>query len=132
MSAPERSARWRDWGAMWGAVGGRCPSCGAPGAFSGLWKLRERCAVCGVRFESESGSWLGAWVLTYVAATLALVALAAVLIVRYGLFVGLEWVLGAAGALFVVLLYRPVKGWWLWWQWAAGFVTRDEDEGPAG
>lgn len=127
--APADRARWRDLGAMWGAMTGRCPNCGAPGAFASLWGLRPACATCGARFERESGAWLGSWVLTYVAATLALVVLAVILIVKWGLFAGLEWVLGGAGVLLVIVLYRPVKGWWLWWMWAAGFVTPD-DEGP--
>lgn len=123
------SSRWRDLGAMWGAMLGRCPNCGVPGAFATLWSVRPTCARCGVRFERESGSWLGSWVLTYVAATMLLLVLALVLILNYGLFEGLEWVLAGAGTLFVVVLYRPVKGWWLWWQWAAGFVTRDDEHG---
>lgn len=127
-----RSPRWRDLGAMFGAMAGRCPECMAPGAFASLWGLKPKCPTCDVRFERESGSWLGSWVLTYVAATLALVVLALVLILNYGLFKGLEWILGGAGALFVVVLYRPVKGWWLWWLWAAGFVTHDDAAGTSG
>jgi len=124
-SARKGGGRWRDLGAMLGAMAGRCPNCGAPGAFSSPWGLKATCDSCGVRFEREPGAWLGAWVLTYAAATLALVVLALVLILNFGLFAGLEWLLVAAGALLVVALYRPVKGWWLWWLWAAGFVTRD-------
>ena len=126
----QAGARWRDLGAMWGAVAGRCPNCGAPGAFATLWGLRPACEGCGARFEREPGAWLGSWVLTYVVATLALVALAVTLILEWGLFAGLEWVLAGAGVLLVVALYRPVKGWWLWWLWAAGFVTPDDDGPP--
>lgn len=130
MSKPAKDrARWRDLSAMFGAMAGRCPNCGTPGMFSGVWRVRPTCLGCGVRFERESGAWLGSWVLTYAAATLILVVLALVLILNYGLFVGLEWVLAGAGVLLVLLLYRPVKGWYVWWLWAAGFVTKDDDQG---
>lgn len=121
----ERQGRWTDFRAMWRATRGRCPNCGSKGIFTSFWGLADACPNCGVRFDRESGTWLGAWVLTYTVAVLLLVIEALLLIFRYGLFQGLEWVLAASGILMVVLLYRPVKGWWLWWMWAAGFVTKD-------
>lgn len=70
--------------------------------------------------------------LAYTVALLVLIAVAVTLIVNYGLFAGLEWILVATGIVTVLVAYRPVKGWWLWLMWAAGFVTRDgEDEDAA-
>lgn len=127
-----RPGRWTDFGAMWRAMAGHCPNCGSKGVFTSLWGVAETCPNCGVRFEREQGAWLGAWVMAYGVAIVVLVVEAIVLIVNFGLFPGLEWILIGSGILAVVLAYRPVKGWWLWWMWAAGFVTRDgEDEEKA-
>lgn len=127
---PEGSrSRWTDFGAMWRATLGRCPNCGGHGVFTSYWGVGDTCPSCGVRFERESGAWLGAWVMAYTVAILLLVIEALVLIFTFGLFPGLEWVLVGSGILFVLLMYRPVKGWWLWWMWAAGFIHKDgEDE----
>ena len=122
-------SRWGDFGAMWNAIRGRRPNCGGDGVFESLWGVAETCPTCGVRFERESGAWLGAWVMAYTVAVLILAVEALLLIWAFGLFQGLEWVLVVSGIAAVLLLYRPIKGWWLWWMWAAGFIH--EDEGPA-
>ncbi len=127
-SGPARNGRWTDFGAMWQATRGRCPNCGGDGVFTSLWGVGATCPTCGVRFERESGAWLGAWVLAYTVAIVILAIEAGALILAFGLFPGLEWVLVGSGILAVVLLYRPIKGWWLWWMWAAGFVKRDGEE----
>lgn len=131
-SPAERAAprsRWRDMRAMLRATAGRCPSCGEGGVFVSLYRVRPTCRRCGVRFERDVGSWLGAMVVAYVFAVVVVVAVAVVAIASRGLFRGLEWLLIGTGIATVVLAYRPAKGWWLWWMWAAGFVTRDgEDE----
>lgn len=114
---------------MFRAMAGRCPACGEGGVFVSLYGVRPTCRRCGVRFERDVGSWLGALVVAYVVAIVVVAAVAAVLIAFFGLFRGLEWVLIGTAFVTVALSYRPAKGWWLWWMWAAGFVTRDgEDE----
>lgn len=100
--------------------------------FEGPYRLARVCAGCGVRFERDTGSWLGASVLCYIVAIVVLAAEAAVLLPRYGLFRGIEWVGVGSGVAAVVLSYRPAKGWWVWWMWAAGFVTRDEEADGVG
>lgn len=124
--SPGRS-RWRAYGAMWDAMRGLCPNCRRGRMFASLYGLKPTCPVCGVRFERDTGSWLGASVMAYIVAIGVLVVEAAVLIPLYGLFVGLAWVLLGTAVAAVFLLYRPVKGWWVWWMWAAGFVTTDEE-----
>ncbi len=134
MTAPSEGGanRFGDFAAMWRGTRGLCPGCGSDGVFTSLWGVAPVCPSCGVRFERESGAWVGAWVLAYTVAMLVLVVVAAALIINYGLFPGLEWILVATGIVTVLVAYRPVKGWWLWWMWAAGFVTRDgEDEAAA-
>jgi hypothetical protein len=104
--------------------------------FRNLYALHATCPVCSVRFERDSGSWLGASVMTYGAAVVVLLLLGLLLIPRYGLFPGLEWVMVGGAVAAVLLTYRPLKGWWVWWMWAAGFVVhdltpRDGDAKPA-
>lgn len=127
-SESARLGRWRAFGRLWGAVLGRCPACGSPGAFAGLYRLRPACAHCAVVFERDAGSFLGATVLAYTAAVVAMVVVAVVTIPGRGLYPGLEaWLIGSA-TLTVLLLYRPIKGGWLWVTWAAGWVHRDRED----
>lgn len=115
------------------ATRGGCPACGGPGAFAGAYALRERCLRCGVRFERDPGSWLGAMVLAYGLAILACLLVAWWVLARAsGLVATLEWWLVATGVATVLLVYRPVKGWWLWCMWAAGWVHRDGEDPERG
>jgi uncharacterized protein (DUF983 family) len=117
---------------MLAAVRGRCPNCREGQAVRGLSRVAPSCPVCGVRFERDPGSWLGAAVLAYTIGVLAVAVVGAVLVARRGLFVGLEWWLVATAVVSVLLVYRPVKGWWLWVMWAAGWVHRDREDPEAG
>lgn len=120
--------RFRDIGAMLRATFlGRCPNCGEGRMFASLYGLHETCPVCGVRFERDTGSWLGALVMAYVVTILVLIAASIFLISRYGLFEGFGLTLAGTAIATVLLIYRPAKGWWTWWMWAAGFVYRDDD-----
>ncbi len=50
---------------LWLAVRNRCPRC-SRGAVARLpWHTRERCEVCGYRFEREPGYFTGAMYLSY-------------------------------------------------------------------
>jgi len=114
-------------GMMHTTLTGACPDCHQAQAFDGAYRLHATCTNCGVRFERDEGSFLGALAVAY-GLTVLLVAIAAVmLVVRWGLFDGLAFVLIGVGVLGVPLLYRSAKAWWLWWLWAAGFVLRDDD-----
>ena len=127
-----RRGRWSDVRAMALATAGRCPNCGRGRMFASFYRLKDTCPVCGVRFERDTGSWLGASVLAYIVAIVMLMVEAAVLIPIWGLFRGLEWVLVGTAVVVVLAVYRPVKGWWVWWMWAAGFVTRDRNDAGGG
>lgn len=111
-------------------VTGRCPACGRASAFAGLYRLHETCPSCGVRFERDEGSFLGALAVGYGLAILVLVAYGLMVIPRYGLSDAVVVGLVAVSIAAVLLVYRPAKAWWLWWMWAAGFVHRD-DQGPS-
>lgn len=106
---------------------GRCPACHEASAFAGPYRVRDVCVTCGVRFERDEGSFLGALAVAYGFTILLLVAVVAWLVPRYGLFEGLGVTLVVLGVVIVPLVYRPAKAWWLWWLWAAGFVQRDDD-----
>ncbi|MDZ7799183.1 MAG: DUF983 domain-containing protein [Trueperaceae bacterium] len=93
--------------------------------FRSLYAVKATCEVCGVRFERDSGSGLGAMVMAYAAAIIVLLALSLALLPRYGLFEGFAFVLAGAAVAAVLLVYRPAKGWFVWWMWMAGFVRRD-------
>lgn len=133
MSGPVSAKKWTRWGDLpraFAAMGGRCPNCSQGRIFKGLWRPHETCLVCGVRFERDQGAWLGAMVVSYAFAIVILLMLATFLILRWGLFPGLEWVLVGAGVASVVLLYRPSKGLWTWWMWGAGFLVTDDEQPP--
>jgi|SRR5690606_12752312 len=119
--------RLSDRKAMIRSTLGRCPHCGEGSLFAGLYKVRETCPSCGVRFERDSGAWLGAMVVAYGLAVVAVIVVAAATIVPWGLYRGLELVLVGTGVVSVLLLYRPVKGFWIWSMWAAGLVVRDDE-----
>ncbi len=93
--------------------------------FDRLYRVRPTCLGCGVRFERDAGSWLVALVLTYTFAILVLVVEALLLLPRYGLFDGIEWIGIGTGAITVILSYQPIKGASIWFLWASGVVTRD-------
>lgn len=118
--------RASDRRAMWRATFGRCPQCGTP-MFRSLWGLYEKCSGCGVRFERDTGSWLGAMVIAYTIAIVAIVLVGAVTIALWGLYQGLELVLVGTGVVTTALAYRPVKGFWVWSMWAAGIVKTDDE-----
>lgn len=133
MSEPESQHKWRRWRDLpraFAATTGSCPNCLEGRIFKGWWRPHETCQVCGVRFERDQGAWLGAMVVSYIFAVIGLFVLAVALILRWGLFPGLEWVLVGAGVLLVVLLYRPSKGLWTWWLWGAGFLVKDGEQPP--
>ena len=91
----------------------------------GLYRLRPSCARCGVVFERDGGTWLGAAAVAYAFAVVAMGIFAWATVPGRGLYAGLEYWLAGVGVAAVVLAYRPVKGWWLWVTWAAGWVHRD-------
>lgn len=55
----------------------RCPNCGKGKLFRSFFKMYEKCAVCGWRFEREEGYWTGAIAVNLVVTEL-LIALVAV------------------------------------------------------
>ena len=104
---------------------GKCPDCGVASMFAGPLKIRATCRVCGVRFERDSGSFLGPTTLAYVVAIAAEAVLFGILVWRFGLFPGLEYVLIAGAMVAVIGSYRFLKGWWIWLLWTSELVYPD-------
>jgi uncharacterized protein (DUF983 family) len=67
---------WRT--ALGRGVRKRCPNCGAPGIFSGWFRMQERCPGCGMKFEREEGFFIGAVFVNLVLAELTLFAFIAI------------------------------------------------------
>lgn len=110
---------------------GRCPACSGASMFAGAYTLHATCPTCGVRFERDPGTFLGALAVGYGLTILALVATCAALLLRFGAFPGFMWTLIALAVVYVLLVYRLAKSWWTWWMYAAGFVYRDDDPAHA-
>jgi len=110
------------WSPLAAALRGACPACAQRGIFAGWYRLNERCSSCGAVFERDPGSFLGATVLAYIWAMLAMGVVALLSIPGRGLYPGLEGVLLLTAVATVLLSYRPTKALWLWMMWVAGWV----------
>ncbi len=116
---------------------GRCPECGRTSMFRSFYDLHETCAVCGTRFESSSGEWLGGTAIGYGIG--AIVGFLFVLIeMRWAPFASLGlstmWTMATIAAISLVATvvgYRPAKAMWfaLLYEW--GFMSRG-DAPPTG
>ena len=45
----------------------RCPNCGRGELFRGIFRMKPRCAECGLSYFPEQGYYLGAMIINYVA-----------------------------------------------------------------
>ena len=87
---------------------GRCPRCQRAPIFkalpAGLWAMNEVCPVCGLRFERESGYFLGAMYVSYGLAVLT------ILPVSMFLAIVLRWPLALVMTIMIVqtLISMPI------------------------
>jgi uncharacterized protein (DUF983 family) len=92
----------------------RCPRCGQTKLYSGWFRMHERCAACGLRYEREQGYFIGAIYLNY-AFTVA-VAAGLVLVLDWTVGLSLAWQLGLGVALCVLVplcFFRYSRSLWL-------------------
>jgi uncharacterized protein (DUF983 family) len=92
----------------------RCPRCGGAPVFERLFRMRERCAVCGLAFEREPGYFVGAIYLNY--AVTVLILMPACLLLAGWWEVGLRArLIGGLGfaTLFPLWFFRYSKSLWL-------------------
>ena len=109
---------------------GRCPSCRRAPMFRGLIDLYERCPVCGIRYQMESGAWLGAIAVGYAIGALVVVALAGIEVVwRPIRDLGLDplWTITLIGLAVTAPVYRPAKAFWFALLWVYGFTGEAEE-----
>jgi len=94
----------------------RCPNCGASSLFEPghPLKLQEGCTECGLKFERDEGSFLGAMSLNYGVTLLGYLVPVLVLYLS-GVLSGLaaSWLAGVGALGFPVLFYRSSRSWWL-------------------
>ncbi len=103
----------------------RCPNCGAGRIARGPFNIAEVCSVCGAKFaRGDAGNWLVAATLNYFF-TAILCILVSILLVRYGFFSGLAFVVAGFALVFGMLLYRPMKTLAVWVLWLFGFIYPD-------
>ena len=132
MNYESREKLTRDWplafSHLWPSVVGlRCPACTEGKLFKSFFMLRETCERCGVRFERDPGSYIVSMVLSYFIVAIIMVLTGLFLVLRYGFFGGLTWLLVGLGCALIFLLHRPVKGLYMWLLWVFGFVYRDKE-----
>jgi hypothetical protein len=94
----------------------RCPNCGSRGLFEPgkPFTLQPACPSCGLKFERDEGSFLGAMSLNY-GVTLVVFLVPVLVCYLCGVLSGMvAAVLAGVGALgFPVLFYRSSRSWWL-------------------
>ena len=96
------------------ALGLRCPRCGRSPLYAGWFRMHERCAACGLRYEREQGYFVGAIYVNY--AVTVIVAAGTVLVLDWtvGLSLAAQLAVGIAlGALVPVLFFRYARSLWL-------------------
>ena len=92
----------------------RCPRCGRSPLWARYFRMHERCAVCGLRYEREQGYFVGAIYINY-AVTVA---------IAVGVVLGLDWTVGltlaqqlaigvALGVLVPLAFFRYARSLWL-------------------
>jgi uncharacterized protein (DUF983 family) len=105
----------------------RCPRCGEGSLFAGFTRVAENCPQCAVRFDRDDTSVLAGMVIVYATSLVSTLVLA-VWLIGSRLMPGRElWVLVPWLIGITVLLYRPVKAWWLWLMHRTGEMQTDEE-----
>ena len=126
--APVTHSFWR------AAVLGRCPHCGQTSMFKGYYDMHRRCAVCDLRYEAESGAWLGALALGYGIGAMVAIVLAAIEVTWAPIReLGIDpmWTIAALALVATAIGYRPAKSAWLFLLYHFGFMAfGDEPAGP--
>lgn len=104
----------------------RCPVCLEAGIFKNYFELREACPVCHSQFERDKGSAILSAAISYFAVMVIGLLIAIPMILTYGFFEGITFVLVGIILALIFLLHRPVKGLYIWTMWCFGFVYPDK------
>lgn len=96
------------------AVWLRCPQCGDGALFDGWFAMREHCERCGLRFERESGYFVGAIYVNYAVTAVLCLGVPIALDVLIGVPLWTQLALAAAIAVLVPLVFfRYSRSLWL-------------------
>lgn len=92
--------------------------------------MYERCPYCGVRYERESGAWLGTVAIGYIIGALCAVGLGIVELIWHPiepLGVHPLWTIVIVSLVVTAFGYRPAKGMWFALLWLYEFTDDSED-----
>lgn len=101
---------------------GYCPNCLLGKLFNGLMRPRRSCAVCGMPFEYEGGTFTMTAFILYMLICAALAVEGLLLALIFGIFPGFRWVLGGSALVLYLVMNRPVRGLWVWCLWRMGYL----------
>jgi uncharacterized protein (DUF983 family) len=92
----------------------RCPRCGRTKLYARRFRMHERCAACGLRYEREQGYFVGAIYVNYAFTIALVVAVVLGLDWTVGLTLPQQLVLGVALCVLVPLVFfRYSRSLWL-------------------
>jgi uncharacterized protein (DUF983 family) len=103
----------------------RCPACGRGRVTRGPLAVGDQCPHCGARFKRLEGNELISISLSFFLSCIVTFLVALPLILRYGFFPGVTWVLVGVGVVAAVALLRPMRVLALWLLWLIGFIYAD-------
>ena len=92
----------------------KCPRCGQAPMFSGLFRMIERCAHCGLKFEREPGYFLGSIYINY--GLTALILTVGWITLRFGYGIESRWLVFGLAAFLIVFqmfFFRYARALWL-------------------
>jgi uncharacterized protein (DUF983 family) len=92
----------------------KCPRCRAGKLFSGFFRMRPLCSLCGLKFEREQGFFVGAIYVNY--AVTVLTALPGFFLLDYyaGFSLRQQLILwGAFATVFPIVFFRHSRSLWL-------------------
>jgi uncharacterized protein (DUF983 family) len=107
------------------AMNNKCPHCGQGLLFDGWVSLREKCTVCGARYERYEGAWTGPTVIGYGSGAAMGIAMGFALVMSGHYFAHAEIVIALIACTTVLLVYRFIKAWWMGWLHASGYIYPD-------
>ena len=94
------------------AVRLRCPRCGRSPLYAGWFRMHERCAACGLRYEREQGYFVGAIYVNYAVTTI--IAVTGFLLTWRDVPIAVElMVWGVFVVLFPLWFFRYSRSLWL-------------------
>lgn len=92
----------------------KCPRCGQSAMFTGLFRMVERCAHCGLKYEREPGYFLGSIYINY--GVTALLLTVGWIVLRFRYEIESRWLafgLATFLVVFQVFFFRYARALWL-------------------